>query len=109
MILGAAYVLVLYRRVAFGKVTREDLRALLDLSPREYAVFVRLFVIATLWMGVYPQSFLDVFEASVAALVQRHEAALERLAGWPDCKPPCPGPSRSPRSCSPWRASSSSR
>jgi NADH-quinone oxidoreductase subunit M len=82
MILGAAYMLVLYRRVAFGKVTREDLRALLDLSPREYAVFVPL-VIATLWMGVYPQSFLDVFEASVANLVQRHEAALSasRLAG----------------------------
>jgi NADH-quinone oxidoreductase subunit M len=82
MILGAAYMLFLYRRVAFGRVTREDLRSLLDLSPREYAVFVPL-VLVTLWMGVYPQSFLDVFEASVAALVQRHEAATgaARLAG----------------------------
>jgi NADH-quinone oxidoreductase subunit M len=45
-------------------------------------VFLPL-VLATLWMGVYPQSFLDVFEASVAALVQRHEAAMgaSRLAG----------------------------
>jgi NADH-quinone oxidoreductase subunit M len=82
MILGAAYMLFLYRRVAFGRVTREDLRGLLDLSPREFAVFVPL-VLATLWMGVYPQPFLDVFEASVAALIQRHEAALSasRLAG----------------------------
>jgi NADH-quinone oxidoreductase subunit M len=34
-------------------------------------------------MGVYPSSFLDFFEVTVAALVQRHEAALgaARLAG----------------------------
>jgi NADH-quinone oxidoreductase subunit M len=82
MILGAAYMLWLYRRVAFGRITRDDLRALLDLSPREYAVFAPL-ILLTLWMGVYPQSFLEIFEASVAALVERHEAALSvsRLAG----------------------------
>jgi NADH-quinone oxidoreductase subunit M len=82
MILGAAYMLYLYRRVAFGKITRDDLRSLLDLSPREYAVFAPL-ILLTLWMGVYPSSFLNFFEASVAALVTRHEAALgaARLAG----------------------------
>jgi NADH-quinone oxidoreductase subunit M len=34
-------------------------------------------------MGIYPQSFLSFFEASVAALVERHHAALSaaRLAG----------------------------
>ncbi len=82
MILGAAYALYLYRRVAFGKITRDDLKALLDLSPREYAVFAPL-ILLTLWMGVYPSSFLNFFEASVTALVARHEAALgaARLAG----------------------------
>jgi NADH-quinone oxidoreductase subunit M len=82
MILGAAYMLYLYRRVSFGKMTREDLKALLDLSPREYAVFAPLIAL-TLWMGIYPQPFLSFFEASVAALVARHEAALNisRLAG----------------------------
>ncbi len=82
MILGAAYMLYLYRRVIFGKITREDLRALLDLSPREMAVFAPL-VLLTLWMGVYPTSFISFFEASVAALVSRHEAAIgaARLAG----------------------------
>jgi NADH-quinone oxidoreductase subunit M len=82
MILGAAYMLYLYRRVAFGKITKEDLRSLLDLSPREYAVFAPL-ILLTLWMGVYPSSFLNFFEASVAALVARHEAAMgaARLAG----------------------------
>jgi NADH-quinone oxidoreductase subunit M len=82
MVLGAAYMLYLYRRVVFGRITRDDLRALLDLSPREYAVFAPL-ILLTLWMGVYPSSFLSFFEASVAALVARHEAALgaARLAG----------------------------
>jgi NADH-quinone oxidoreductase subunit M len=82
MILGAAYMLWLYRRVAFGKIGRDDLRGLLDMSVREHAVFAPLVVLA-LWMGIYPQSFLSFFEASVAALVQRHEAALgaARLAG----------------------------
>jgi NADH-quinone oxidoreductase subunit M len=82
MILGAAYMLYLYRRVAFGRITRDDLRALLDLSPREYATFAPL-ILLTLWMGVYPQPFLDFFEATVAALVARHEAAISvsRLAG----------------------------
>ncbi|MGK7865297.1 NADH-quinone oxidoreductase subunit M [Falsiroseomonas sp. E2-1-a4] len=82
MILGAAYALYLYRRVIFGKIVREDLKTLLDLSPREYATFAPL-ILLTIWMGVYPSSFLNFFEATVAALVARHEAALgaARLAG----------------------------
>ena len=82
MILGAAYMLYLYRRVIFSRISREDLKGLLDLSPREYATFAPL-ILLTLWMGVYPSSFLQFFEASVAALIGRHEAALAaiRLAG----------------------------
>ena len=82
MILGAAYMLWLYRRVIFSKVTRDEVRNLLDLSPREMAIFVPL-IILTLWMGIYPSSFTHVWEASVAALVERHEAALAapRVAG----------------------------
>jgi NADH-quinone oxidoreductase subunit M len=82
MILGAAYMLYLYRRVIFGRITKPDLTALLDLSPREYAVFAPLIVLV-LWMGVYPSSFLSFFEASVQALLARHEAALNiaKLAG----------------------------
>lgn len=82
MILGAAYMLFLYRRVIFGRIGRDDLKALLDLAPREYAIFAPL-VLLTVWMGIHPQSFLSFFEASVAQLVARHEAALgaARLAG----------------------------
>jgi NADH-quinone oxidoreductase subunit M len=83
MILGAAYMLYLYRRVIFGRITHADLRGILDLSPREWAVFAPLIVL-TLWMGVYPSSFTSYFDATVGAMVQHHTAALAtttKLAG----------------------------
>jgi NADH-quinone oxidoreductase subunit M len=75
MILGAAYMLYLYRRVVFGALTREDLKNILDLTPREIAIFVPL-VVLTLWMGIYPSSFTQFFDASVHAMVEQHTAAL---------------------------------
>jgi NADH-quinone oxidoreductase subunit M len=83
MILGAAYTLYLYRRVIFGRITRDDLRGILDLSAREWAVFVPLIVL-TMWMGIYPSSFTGFWDASVAAMVKQHTAALAattKLAG----------------------------
>ncbi len=79
MILGAAYMLYLYRRVIFGKLTRDDLKSILDLSPREIAVFAPLVVLA-LWMGIYPSSFSGFYEASVSAMVEHHEASLAALS-----------------------------
>ncbi len=75
MILGAAYMLYLYRRVIFGPLTRAELRAMLDLSPREIAVFAPL-VALTLWMGVYPATFTHYFQSSVDGLLRQREAAL---------------------------------
>jgi NADH-quinone oxidoreductase subunit M len=75
MILGAAYMLYLYRRVVFGQLTKDELKSILDLSPREIAVFAPL-VVLTLWMGVYPSSFTGFFEAAVDGLVAHHQAAL---------------------------------
>jgi NADH-quinone oxidoreductase subunit M len=83
MILGAAYMLYLYRRVIFGRITRDDLRNILDLSPREWVVFAPLIVL-TLWMGIYPSSFTSYFDATVGGMVQHHTAALAattKLAG----------------------------
>jgi NADH-quinone oxidoreductase subunit M len=83
MILGVAYMLYLYRRIIFGRITRDDLRNILDLSPREWAVFAPLIVL-TLWMGIWPSSFSSFFDASVGAMVQQHTAAVAattKLAG----------------------------
>jgi NADH-quinone oxidoreductase subunit M len=79
MILGAAYMLYLYRRMIFGRITRDDLRAILDMSPREIAVFAPL-VILTFWMGIYPSSFSAFWDATVAAMVQHQQAALHMHA-----------------------------
>ncbi len=75
MVLGAAYMLWLYRRVLFGALAKPELKALLDLSPREFAAFGPLAAL-TLWMGVYPSSFTQFFSASVASLLDRHQALL---------------------------------
>ncbi|HVI52268.1 MAG TPA: NADH-quinone oxidoreductase subunit M [Candidatus Sulfotelmatobacter sp.] len=75
LILGAAYMLYLYRRIIFGKLTKEDLKGLLDLSPREVAVFVPL-IVMVLWMGVYPSTFLDPIHASVSKLINDYQLAL---------------------------------
>ncbi|HZK91025.1 MAG TPA: NADH-quinone oxidoreductase subunit M [Stellaceae bacterium] len=74
LFLGAAYMLYLYRRVIFGTITRDDLRNILDLTPREKAVFAPLLILV-LWMGVYPSSFLTPIRASVDHLVQQVGAA----------------------------------
>jgi NADH-quinone oxidoreductase subunit M len=75
MVLGAAYMLYLYRRVIFGKITRDDLRNILDLSPREIGIFAPM-VVLTLWLGIYPSSFTNFFNASVSAMVQQHQQAM---------------------------------
>jgi NADH-quinone oxidoreductase subunit M len=83
MILGAIYMLYMYRRIIFGRLTKADLRNFLDLSPREVALFVPLIVL-TLWMGIYPSSFTSFFDATVGAMVDHHTAALAtttKLAG----------------------------
>src|SRR3954452_5776148 len=74
LFLGAMYMLYLYRRVIFGTITRDDLRGMLDLTPREMTVFAPLLLLV-LWMGVYPNSFLAPIRTSVDNLVQRANTA----------------------------------
>jgi len=75
LILGAAYMLWLYRRVIFGALEKEDLKSILDMNRREILVFAPLLVL-TIWMGVYPAPFLDVMHVAVDGLVKDHQQAL---------------------------------
>jgi NADH-quinone oxidoreductase subunit M len=70
VILGAVYMLYLYRRVIFGRLTKEALARIGDLSPREIALFAPL-VVLVFWMGVYPAPFLKIMHASSANLVRQ--------------------------------------
>jgi NADH-quinone oxidoreductase subunit M len=80
IILGAAYMLWLYRRVIFGPLVKDELKSILDLSPREVAVFAPL-VILVLWMGIYPSSFTEVYDASIASLLEDYRQALQNEPG----------------------------
>jgi NADH-quinone oxidoreductase subunit M len=75
IILGAAYMLYLYRRVVFGIQKNADAAAMPDLSLREWAMLGPI-AAAVLWMGVYPESFLAPMRADIAVL----EVRLARAA-----------------------------
>jgi NADH-quinone oxidoreductase subunit M len=75
VILGAAYMLYVYRRIIFGVLDKENLKGILDLSPREIAVFAPLIVLV-FWMGIYPASFLDMMAVSVDNLIANYKVAL---------------------------------
>jgi NADH-quinone oxidoreductase subunit M len=74
VILGAAYMLYLYRRIAYGQAPNEEVASLPDLSAREMAIMVPL-AAAVLWMGVYPESFLAPMRRDVGSLLARIERA----------------------------------
>jgi NADH-quinone oxidoreductase subunit M len=69
MVLGAAYSLWMYKRVAFGPVANAEVAALRDINAREF-IMLSLLAIVTLWMGVQPKPFTDLTETSVDALLQ---------------------------------------
>ncbi|MEM6476102.1 MAG: NADH-quinone oxidoreductase subunit M [Pseudomonadota bacterium] len=74
IILGAGYMLYLYRRVAFGIQKNEDAAAMADMTPREWAMMAPI-AAAVLWMGVYPESFLAPMRADIATLDARIASA----------------------------------
>ena len=74
VILSAAYMLYLYRRVVFGVIIHADVRAMLDLTPREIAIFAPMIAVV-LWMGIYPGSFLKPMQPTLANLIEHVQAA----------------------------------
>jgi NADH-quinone oxidoreductase subunit M len=75
IILGAAYMLYLYWRVAYGTSRNADAAAMPDLNAREL-VSLGAIAAVVLWMGVYPESFLAPMRKDVTALLARvHDAA----------------------------------
>ena len=69
LIFGAAYTLWMVKRVYFGDVANDDVKALQDLNGREF-LMLALLAAAVLWMGLYPKPFTDVMNVSVTELLQ---------------------------------------
>jgi NADH-quinone oxidoreductase subunit M len=69
LIFGAAYSLWMYKRVFFGTVGNEHVKALMDVNRREFFMLAVL-AIAVLAMGLYPKPFTDVMHVSVTDLLK---------------------------------------
>jgi len=73
LVFGAAYTLWMVKRVYFGAVGNDHVKALADINAREF-LMLGLLAAAVLYMGVYPKPFTDVMNTSVADFL-KHVAA----------------------------------
>jgi NADH-quinone oxidoreductase subunit M len=69
LIFGAAYTLWMVKRVYFGDVANDDVKALQDINAREFTMLA-LLAAAVLAMGLYPKPFTDVMHVSVTELLK---------------------------------------
>jgi len=70
LVLGATYMLWLYRRVVFGRAEKEEVINMSPLERREVIIFLPL-AILVLWYGVFPGSLLDLMQPSILAVMDQ--------------------------------------
>ncbi len=68
VILGAVYMLTLYKKTMFGEIDQQKNGDLTDVSLREMVTFAPLLVLV-FWMGIFPQPFLRIMEPTVSAYI----------------------------------------
>ncbi len=76
LILGAIYMLWMFRRVNFGPLTHPENQKLKDIGSREIVILVPILVLI-FFMGIYPQPFLSRMKPSVERIIQRVENVRE--------------------------------
>lgn len=76
LIWGAAYSLWMYKRVTFGAIANDKVRAMHDVGKREFLILALLAVLV-LYLGIHPKPFTDVMHVSVQNLLQH--AAISKL------------------------------
>ena len=69
IVLGAVYMLSLYKRVMFGEITKPNIKKMLDLDFHEIIGLLPL-VILVIYFGIQPESLLSIFRLEVAGLVR---------------------------------------
>ena len=75
VILGAAYMLWLYKRVVFGKLINVELKKMVDLNRSEYFILTCL-AVPTLFFGFYPDPLINTIEISVNDLINMYKTNL---------------------------------
>ena len=68
VILAAAYMLWLYKRVVFGQIQNDDLKKMIDLNYSEIIILWAL-AIPTIFFGFYPDPLISTVEVSVNNLI----------------------------------------
>ena len=76
-ILGAAYMLWLYRRLFYGPLDKADVRAMPDLNAREWVMFVPLLVFV-FWIGIYPTTFRDVYSPTIEKVLSEFQSQVSK-------------------------------
>ena len=75
IVLGATYMLWLYRRVVFGATEHDAVANLSPLTSREILIFAPL-VILVLWYGIFPNAIFAVVDTAVVGILDRIDSAI---------------------------------
>jgi NADH-quinone oxidoreductase subunit M len=75
VILAAAYMLWLYKRVIFGKMASSEIKEMADLNKTEIYIFASL-VFLTLFFGIYPEPLFNTIDISVSNLIDNYQTDL---------------------------------
>ncbi|MBD3808040.1 MAG: NADH-quinone oxidoreductase subunit M [Epsilonproteobacteria bacterium] len=81
IIVGAVYMLSLFKRSFFGAVTNEENRKLKDLNANELTAFIPLVAIV-IWLGIYPKPVISIIDNSVKTTL----SIMEKKAITPEAK-----------------------
>ena len=75
VVLSACYSLWLYRRVVFGEMTNDNVKALKDLTSSEFVILIPLLVL-TILLGIFPSIILDTISVSVENIVSVYNTKI---------------------------------
>ncbi len=75
VILGAAYMLWLYKRIIFGNLINEDLKKMVDLKTFEIVILTSL-VVPIIFFGFYPEPLLNSVSVSVNNLIEMYNLSI---------------------------------
>jgi NADH-quinone oxidoreductase subunit M len=80
IVLGATYMLWLYRRVVFGRAEKDEILSLEPLNQREIFIFVPL-TILVIWYGIFPSGILEIMDVSIMTVLDQMDLASMELSG----------------------------
>ena len=77
VVLGAAYMLWLTKRVIFGQIKNEQLKNLKDVNKSELFMLIILAFLVILF-GFYPAPLMETLNVSVDNLINNYETAIDK-------------------------------